>query len=262
MPKKPKQHQTPWTRWNSEGMNAADDFIHSDGKRFIQTKSTEELQLFRTRVQEAQEDFKSLFPKDLPHDEGIARRDAEAHAKYHWLQLDLGIPEPSNRTYSVHFYYGKVLGCINNILKKRADFRKYPPDNRKIKALMEHLGKDHPDVKVFLTAERHLRKINEKSPCVTLGFQTAYVNLSLPNAELPPWLHRANFKTIRDNVRDRIPMPLSDRDGLYNDCLRQFNDFFYNLHSHQEMSFYERARIFANSRLANKSNGGGPQAKN
>ena len=262
VPKKPKQHQTPWTRWNSEGMNAADDFIHSDGKRFIQTKSTEELQLFRTRVQEAQEDFKSLFPKDLPHDEGIARRDAEAHAKYHWLQLDLGIPGPSNRTYSVHFYYGKVLGCINNILKKRADFRKYPPDNRKIKALMEHLGKDHPDVKVFLTAERHLRKINEKSPCVTLGFQTAYVNLSLPNAELPPWLHRANFKTIRDNVRDRIPMPLSDRDGLYKDCLRQFNDFFYNLHSHEEMSFYERARIFANSQFANKSNGGRPQAKN
>jgi hypothetical protein len=49
VPKKPKQHQTPWTRWNSEGMNAADDFIHSNGKRFIQTKSTEELQLFRTR---------------------------------------------------------------------------------------------------------------------------------------------------------------------------------------------------------------------
>jgi hypothetical protein len=57
-------------------------------------------------------------------------------------------------------------------------------------------------------------------------------------------------------------MPLSDRDGLYNDCFRQFNDFVYNLHSHEEMSFYERARIFANSRLASKSNGGGPQAKN
>jgi hypothetical protein len=57
-------------------------------------------------------------------------------------------------------------------------------------------------------------------------------------------------------------MPLSDRDGLYKDCLRQFNDFFYHLHSHQEMSFYERARIFANSRLASKSNGGVPQVKN
>jgi hypothetical protein len=192
----------------------------------------------------------------------MTRRNAETHAKYHCLQLDLGIPGPSNRTYSVHFYYGKVLGCINNTLKKRAVFRKHPSDNRKIDALIEHLGKDDPDVKAFLTAEKHLKKLNEKSPCVTLGFQTAYSNLSLPNAEQPHWLHRANFRTIRDNVRDRIPMPLSDRDALYNDCLRQFNDFFYNLHSHEEMSFYERARTFANSQLANKSNGGGPQVKN
>ncbi len=105
-------------------------------------------------------------------------------------------------------------------------------------------------------------RLNEKSPCVTLGFQTAYSNLSLLNAEQPHCLHRANFRTIRDNVRDRIPMPMSDRDALYNDCLRQFNDLFYHLHLHEEISFYERARTFANSQLANKSNGGGPQAKN
>jgi hypothetical protein len=262
VPKKPKQHQTPWTKWNSEGMNAAEDFIHRDGKRLIQTKPTEDLQVFRVRLQEALEDFKNLFSKDLPHDEGTTRRNAETHAKYLWLQLDLGIPGPSNRTYSVHFYYGKVLGCINNTLKKRAASRKHPSDNRKIEALIEHLGKDHPDVKDFLVSERHLRIINDKSPCVTLGFHTAYTQLSLPNAEQPPWLHRSNFKTIRDNVRDRIPMPLSDRDALYSDCLRQFNDFLYNLHSHDEMSFYERARTFANSQLANKSNGWGPQAKN
>jgi hypothetical protein len=262
VPKKPKQHQTPWIRWNTEGMEAAQEFILRDGKRLLQTKSTEDLKVFRTRLHEALEDFKNLFPRDLPHDEGTTRRNAEAHAKYQWLQLDLGIPGPSNRTYSVHFYYGKVLGCINNTLKKRADFRRFPPDNKKINALIKHLGNDDPDVKSFLLAENHLRKINEKSPCVIVAFQTAYSNLSLPNAEQPPWLHRASFKAIRDNARDRIPMPLSDRDGLYNDCFRQFNDFVYNLHSHEEMSFYERARIFANSRLASKSNGGGPQVKN
>ncbi len=141
MPKKPKQHQTPWIRWNSEGMKAAEDFIHRDGKRLIQTKPTDDLKDFRTRLQEALEDFKHLFSKDLPHDEGITRRNAETHARYHWLQLDLGIPGPSNRTYSVHFYYGKVLGCINNTLKKRAAFRKHPSDNRKIDALIEHLSR-------------------------------------------------------------------------------------------------------------------------
>ena len=192
----------------------------------------------------------------------MTRRNAETHAKYHWLQLDLGIPGHSNRTYSVHFYYGKILGCINNTLKKREVFRKFPPDNKKINALIEHLGKNDPDVKAFLIAEKHVRKIKEKSPCVTLGFHTAYSQLSLPNAEQPLWLHRANFKTIRDNVRDRIPMPLSDRDALYSDCLRQFNDFFYNLHLHEEISFIERARTFANPQFANRSNGGGPQARN
>ena len=208
------------------------------------------------------DDFKNLYSKDLPHDEGMTRRNAETHAKYHCLQLDLGIPGPSNRTYSVHFYYGKVLGCISNTLKKRAVFRKHPSDNRKIDALIEHLGKDDPDVKAFLTAKKHLRKLNEKSPCVKMEFQTAYSKLSLPNAEQPYWLHRSNFRNILDNVRDRVPMPLSDRDALYNDCFRQFNNFIYHLHLHEEISFYERARTFTNSQLANKSNGGGPQAKN
>jgi hypothetical protein len=137
VPKKPKQHQTPWTtsRWNSEGMNAAEDFIFRDGKRSIQTKPTENLKYYRARLHEALDDFKNLFSKDLPHDEGMSMRNAETHAKYHNLQLDLGIPGPNGRTYSVHFYYGKVLGCINNTLKKRADFRKHPSDNRKIDAL-------------------------------------------------------------------------------------------------------------------------------
>ncbi len=96
VPKKPKQHQTPWTRWNSEGMNAAEDFIHRDDKRLIQTKPTDSLKYFRVRLQEALDDFKNLYSKDLPHDEGMTRRNAETHAKYHCLQLDFGIPGPSN----------------------------------------------------------------------------------------------------------------------------------------------------------------------
>ncbi len=118
------------------------------------------------------------------------------------------------------------------------------------------------DVSVFLTAEKNLWKINERSPCVIVRFQEAYSKLCRPNAEQPFWLHRTNFNNIRDNVQDRIPMPLSDRDALYNDCFRQFISFFYNLHLHETISFYDRARTFANPQLANKSNGGGPQAKN
>ena len=262
VPKKPKQHQTPWTKWNSEGMDAAEFFIHGMGKHLIQTKPVDELNYFKKRLAEAQDDFKNLFPKDLPPDEAMARRNAETHTSFHNLQMDLGIPGPNDRVYSVHFYYGKVLGCINNVLRKRANFHKRPTDNRQINALIKHLGKDDPEVKAFLTAEKHLRKLNEKSPCVTLEFQTAYSKLSLPNAEQPYWLHRSNFRNVLDNVRDRIPMPMSERDALYNDCFRQFNNFFYNLHLHEEISFYERARTFANSQLANKSNGGGPQAKN
>ncbi len=173
-------------------MNAAEYFIHGHGKRSIQTKPTDDLKYFRARLHEALDDFKNLYSKDLPHDEGMTRRNAETHAKYHCLQVDLGIPGPNDRTYFVHFYYRKVLGCINNTLRKRSTFRRHPSNNRKIDALIEHLGRDDPDVKAFLIAERHLRKINENSPCVTLEFQTAYSKLSLPNAEQPCWLHRAN----------------------------------------------------------------------
>ena len=262
VPKKPKQNQTPWNMWNSEGIDEAEYWYHGMGQHLIQTKSVDELNYLRRRLTEAQDDFKNLFQKDLPPHEAMLRRNDETHGKYRNLQLDLGIPGTSDRVYSIHFYYGKIVGGINNVLRKRANFRKHPSDDRKIDALIEHLGKNDPDTKAFLVAEKHLRKLNERSPCVTLEFHAAYSKLSLPNAEKPFWLHRAAFKIIRDNVRDRIPMTMSDQDPLYNDCLKQFNNFFYNLHLHEEIAFYERARTFANSQLANKFNGGVPQARN
>ena len=132
-------------------MDAADYFVLGHCKHLIQTKASDELNYFRKRLAEAQDDFKNLFPKDLPPDEAMTRRNAETHANYHNLQLDLGIPGPNDRKFFVHFYYGKVLGCINNTLRKRAVFRKHPSDNRKINALIEHLGNNDPDVKTFLT---------------------------------------------------------------------------------------------------------------
>jgi hypothetical protein len=190
-----------------------------------------------------------------------SKRNDEKHASYHNLQLDLGIPGPDERTYSVHFYFGKVLGCINNTLKKRANFRRHPSDNKKINGLIDHLGRNESSVVAFLAAERNLRKMEERSPCVILKFQEAYSLLCQPNAAQPYWLHRSNFKTIRDNIRDRIPVPMSDRDALYNDSLKQRNNFFYNLHLHETINFYDRARTFATQQF-NKSNGVVPQAKN
>jgi hypothetical protein len=55
-------------------------------------------------------------------------------------------------------------------------------------------------------------------------------------------------------------MPMSNRDALYNDCFKQFNNFFYNIQLHEVINFYDRARDFAQQ--SNKGNGGGPQAKN
>jgi hypothetical protein len=103
--------------------------------------------------------------------------------------------------------------------------------------------------------------MEERAPCVIKEFEAAYSNLRQPNAEQPHWLHRSTFKNVVDNVRERIPMPMSNRDALYNDCLKQFNNFFYNIQLHEVISFYDRARDFA-TQQSNKGNGGGPQAKN
>jgi hypothetical protein len=70
--KKPKSFQTPWAKWNSEGIDEADEFIHGKGKHLIQTKSADDLNYFRNRLTEALEDFKNLFPKDLLPDEGMS----------------------------------------------------------------------------------------------------------------------------------------------------------------------------------------------
>ncbi len=124
------------------------------------------------------------------------------------------------------------------------------------------LGKTEPTVAAFIAAERNLRKINERPPCVTVKFQQAYVALYQPNAAQPYWHHRSNFKNIRDNVRDHIEMPMSDKDALYYDCLQQYISFFYNLHLHETIVFYNRARGFASQRNVDNTNGGDPQVKN
>jgi hypothetical protein len=64
--KKPKPHQSPWSAWNSDGMDEAEFFVQNKGRHLIQTKSTDELNYFRKRLVEALEDFKNLFHKDLP----------------------------------------------------------------------------------------------------------------------------------------------------------------------------------------------------
>jgi hypothetical protein len=259
--KKPKQQGTPWTRWNSDGIDEAEFFVQGIAKHWLQTKSVDDLNYLRSRLSEALEDFKNLFPKDLPMEKGIILRDSEKHLNYRTLQIDIGIPDAGERRHSVHFYYGKILGAINNILRKRANFRKQPQDQRRITAYCEHLGYSEPSVVAFLGAERNLKRINERSPCVTQQFEEVYSLACQRNAVQPHWLHRSNFKNIQDNLRDRVPMPLSDRDALYNDSFRQFTSFFYNLHLHEIMSFYERARAFASQRQGNR-NGGAPQAKN
>jgi myosin heavy subunit len=116
--KKPKSYQTPWAKWNSDGIHEADEFVKIMGKNLIQSKSVDDLNYFRGRLTEALDDFKNLFPKDLTGAECAKMKDEEVHEAYHNLRLDLEIPGINERTCSVHFYYGKVLGCINNTLNK------------------------------------------------------------------------------------------------------------------------------------------------
>jgi hypothetical protein len=86
--------------------------------------------------------------------------------------------------------------------------------------------------------EKNLRLMDERAPCVIKEFETAYTNLRQPNAVQPHWLHRSTFKNICDNVRDGFPMSLSNRDALYSDSLKQFNNFVYNIQLHEVISFY------------------------
>ncbi len=76
---KPKSYQTPWAKWNSDGIDEADDFVKTKGKSIIQTKSVNDLNYYRSRLTEALEDFKNLFPKDLTGTECAKMKDGEIH---------------------------------------------------------------------------------------------------------------------------------------------------------------------------------------
>jgi hypothetical protein len=85
-------------------------------KQFLITRTKEELNRIRAQVQRASDDFKDKHPDKSDPDEAIRTRNADSHLPFARLQSELLIPTiAQGRNSALSFYYGKILGSINDL---------------------------------------------------------------------------------------------------------------------------------------------------
>jgi hypothetical protein len=113
----------PWSRkeimssWNEEGTRIASAFC-LDKIEYFKLKGDDVLQELKLRFEQALEHHKSQFSIETNNlSKSVLEKNEYDHTEFHNLQREFGIPNwAQGRTVSVHFYYGKLLGVLNNVV--------------------------------------------------------------------------------------------------------------------------------------------------
>jgi hypothetical protein len=170
------------------------------------------------------------------------------------------------RKSALSFYYGKILGSINDILRVCEQFQIVPYDANKIRTYIDFLGADHEKMKKFNQAEENIRDISSNSDRLRQVFYEQYTKAhEVPKTD---WLSVA----MHSQIQNRASLNRSERDLLYDQAKVVYCDYHYYLFLHTRIEFYSRARVYfasnrrhySNNRAFRNNNtyGGGPQARN
>jgi hypothetical protein len=273
--KKPKPRNVTneaWTQWAHIGNVESAEYASGPVKEFLVTRTKDELTRIHAQVLRASEDFKNIYPKLDPSrqhpEDAILSRNADLHLPFARLQSELMIPTiAQGRKSSLNFYYGKILGSINDIFRLREQFQIVPYDAAKIRAFIDFLGANHQEVRNFNHAEESIRDIQTNSDRLRQAFYEQYIKAhEFPK---PEWL----CTIMHENIQNRANLNRSERDLLYDQAKVVYCDYHYFLFLHHRIEFYSKARThFAANRRPRHSNnrafrnnntyGGGPQARN
>lgn len=264
--KKPRPRCPLHHEWQNAGNKAATEFINRESiRRFLITKTKNELENFIPRIMKAADDFRDMFPNFFDTDSSLAikLRNEESHPRFASLQSELMIPTlAQGRKFALSFYYGKILGDIKDILKQREQFQIAPNDHRKIRDYIHFLGEGHTEVRQFRLAEENSRHITKDTQHFRESFRKQFLALLEPDSPCPSWIHQSLFLRIRrQDQSDKVACNL-----LYDQARILYMDYHYFLYLHTIIQFYSQARARAAktffTRRPNNTNGGGPQGSN
>ncbi len=180
--KKPKPRtgvNEAWKQWGHIGNVESSEYVSGPIKLFLITRTKDELARVHVQVQRASDDFKERYPKldpDRQHPEdAIMARNADLHLPFARLQSELLIPTiAQGRKSALSFYYGKILGSINDIFRVREQFQIVPYDTENIRAYIDFLGANHQEVRDFNHSEESIRDIQTNSDRLQQNFYEQY----------------------------------------------------------------------------------------
>jgi hypothetical protein len=109
--------------WNEDGTRVASAFC-MDKVDYFKTKGGDVLNELKLRFEQALDHHKSQFSIETNNPtDSVREKNVYDHSEFHDLQRKFSIPNHAQgRTVSVHFYYGKLLGVLNNVVGIRCSF--------------------------------------------------------------------------------------------------------------------------------------------
>ena len=197
--KKPRSHRELIDNWNKEGTHAVHGFCESR-RSHMKTRSDIVLEEWRTRLEQALADFRVHFSMDGVLADTmltIIEKNHFSHISFLDLQREFQIPTvEEGRTVSVHFYYGQLVGVINNVLTSRRTFAINLRDADKIDAFIRHkrsLDPQCPYVARFFEAQRNTKDIETDARNMHDFFLRRIQAMQVRNTPSDDWIMSGSF---------------------------------------------------------------------
>ncbi len=189
--------------WNKEGTRAVHGFCESR-RAHMKTQSEDVLEDWRTRLEQALADFKANFSMDGHLADTmltIQEKNHFSHISFLDLQREFEIPTvEEGRTLSVHFYYGQLVGVINNVLTSRRTFAITLRDADKIDAFIKYkrsLDPQCPYVAHFFEGQRNLKDIETDARHMHDFFLRRVQAMQVWNTPPDDWISHASYLELQ-----------------------------------------------------------------
>jgi hypothetical protein len=267
--KKPRSHRELIDDWNREGTRAVHGFCESK-RSHMKTQSDMVLEEWRTKLEQAIADYRVHFNMDEQASDtmmALQEKNNFSHSSFVDLQREFQIPTvEEGRVVSVHFYYGQLVGVINNVLTSRRTFAINLRDADKIAAFIKHkrsLDPQCPYVARYLEAQNNIRDIERDARPMHDYFMRRIQIMQVQDAPPDEWISFDSHMELQ--ALKRIPSPKDRRIALgviIGQTKAQFTLFYELKARHIVIDFYSDARTHHRNALREQSfkpHGGRPQ---
>ncbi len=231
----------------------------------MKTQGSVVLEGWRTQLEQALEDFRAQFDVDghlVDTLQTIQVKNNFSHVSFVNLQREFAIPTvEEGRAVSLHFYYGQLVGIINNVLTSRRTFVIHLRDADKLEAFIKYkrtLNPQYPYVACYLNAQDTMRDIERDARRMHDNFMQRIQAMQVQNIPPDAWINYDDHVELQALGRKPSRVALGQVIG-------RTKDQYYNYHEcrsrHIIIDFYSDARTHHRNSLKEQpfKHGGRPQ---